>query len=369
MKTLRDILVVGGGPVGLYAALEARRAGLDVLVLEARSGVIDKACGEGLMPAAVAALQRAGVNIARRRTFTGIRYIEGGREASGHFRSGPGWGVRRTDLHRALRERVDALGIPVLRRVVRDIRQHDGEVEVDGLHARHVLAADGLRSGVRRRLGLELPARHRTKRYGLVQHLRVAPWSDLVEVHWHELGEAYVTPVADDEVGIAFLFDERTVACGEHSFDELLARFPDLASRVRQAPRCSKPRGAGPFEQRSARAAEGRVLLVGDAAGYLDPVTGEGLRLGFLAATAAVDCIRNDRVGDYDRQWRELVRSYWWGTTALLALRRSPLRRLMMPALVAVPALFDAILGRLGEGAPAAMPDAADAAVPASRAH
>lgn len=103
---------------------------------------------------------------------------------------GPGWGVRRTDLHRALRDRACDFDIAILPHTVRSIVQDKDGVDVNGFRARYVLAADGLRSGVRRRLGLEAPARHRVKRYGLPQHVRLAPWTDVVEVHWHELGEA-----------------------------------------------------------------------------------------------------------------------------------------------------------------------------------
>jgi flavin-dependent dehydrogenase len=56
-----DLLIVGGGPAGLATALHAARVGLDVTVWEQRPGVVDKACGEGLMPGAVAALQDLGV--------------------------------------------------------------------------------------------------------------------------------------------------------------------------------------------------------------------------------------------------------------------------------------------------------------------
>ncbi len=344
----RDLLVVGGGPVGLYAAIEAATAGLDVAVLEARPGILDKACGEGLMPAAVSALERAGVRIERKFPFLGIRYVEGASRAEGTFSDGPGWGVRRTELHRALTERMRQLAVPVIAQRVQQIEQDREGVTVDGMRTRYVLACDGLRSGIRRRLELEDPPRHRAKRYGLRQHFRVRPWSDLVEVHWQELGEAYVTPVAEDEVGVAMLFDERSLAVGAPSMDELLARFPELVGRLGGATPCSTVRGAGPFEQRAKRVVEGRVMLAGDAAGYLDPITGEGLRLGFVAAVAAVDAIARGRVPAYEATWRLLVRRYWWSTTALLALRRSPLRRLMMPALCRIPSLFDSILDSLG---------------------
>ncbi|HXC49341.1 MAG TPA: NAD(P)/FAD-dependent oxidoreductase [Candidatus Limnocylindrales bacterium] len=344
----RDLLVAGGGPVGLYAAIEAAQAGLDVAVLEARPGVLDKACGEGLMPAAVCALERAGVRIERKYPFLGIRYVEGASRAEGKFSDGPGWGVRRTELHRALTERMRQLAIPVIAHRVQQIEQNDDSVSVDGMRTRYVLACDGLRSGIRRRLELEDPPRHRTKRYGLRQHFRVQPWSEFVEVHWQELGEAYVTPVADDEVGVAMLFDERSLAIGAPAMDDLLVRLPELAGRLAGASPCSTVRGAGPFEQRAKRVVDGRVLLAGDAAGYLDPITGEGLRLGFVAAVAAVDAITHGQVPAYEASWRRLVRRYWWSTTALLALRRSPLRHLMMPALCRVPSLFDSILDSLG---------------------
>jgi flavin-dependent dehydrogenase len=342
-----DVLVAGGGPVGLYAAIEAARGGLRVAVLEARPGILDKACGEGLMPAAVAALEGAGVRVESGRKFHGIRYVEANRRAEGRFAAGSGLGIRRLELHRALAARARELGIEVITHRVRDVEQTKDEVIVDGRRARYLLACDGLRSGIRRRLGLELPAR-RARRYGLRQHFRVEAWTDLVEVHWHALGEAYVTPVADDEVGIAMLFDDRTLAAGDATMPELLARFPELAARIAGAAPCSSARGAGPFEQRSRHVADGRVLLVGDAAGYLDPITGEGLRLGFCAATAAIDAVRRDDAPSYEKAWNGLVRGYWWSTSALLALRRSPLRPLMIPILQGVPGMFGRILDGLG---------------------
>ena len=97
---MRDLLVAGGGPIGLASALYAAREGLDVGVREPRAGVIDKACGEGLMPAAVAALRELGVRLDGH-LLTGIRYLDGDRSAEATFRHGDGLGVRRTALHAA----------------------------------------------------------------------------------------------------------------------------------------------------------------------------------------------------------------------------------------------------------------------------
>src|SRR5687767_3628632 len=96
-----DVAIVGGGPVGLAAAIEARLAGLSVTVLEQRAGTIDKACGEGLMPGAIPLLQRLGIDPPGV-DLRGVRYRSGSRTVEHRFAGRPGRGVRRTELHRQL---------------------------------------------------------------------------------------------------------------------------------------------------------------------------------------------------------------------------------------------------------------------------
>jgi flavin-dependent dehydrogenase len=338
-----DLLVLGAGPAGLCAAIAAAQRGWDVVVADPQEGTIDKACGEGLMPGAVEALQALGVTPHTWHPFEGIRYVHAGRVAEGRFPHGVGWGVRRLVLHEALQRRADALGV---RRVVAraaDLVQHADHVEAAGLRARWVIAADGLRSPVRRHLGLDRPTRW-PRRYGIRQHFFTPPWSPFVEVHWTDEVEAYITPVSADTVGVALLFDDR--ARGPTPMDRLLERFPDLRARL-GAP-ASHPRGAGPFAHGAARRVEGRVLLVGDAAGYLDPLTGEGVRLGVAGAVAAVDAIAHDQPEAYEAAWRALWRPYALTTGALLVLTRPRLiRRMLVPALQRLPGLFDRILAQL----------------------
>lgn len=343
-----DLLVAGGGPSGLATAILARQAGLTACIVEPKGGVIDKACGEGLMPPAVAILRdRLGVVPERVRPFRGIRYVRDGRIAEADFPDGgQGWGVRRLALHAAMRARAEAVGVQRIEGKVRDIVQHADHVDASGLRARVLVAADGLRSGIRADLGLDLPAT-RPVRLGVRQHFHTRPWSDFVEVHWSEAAEAYVTPVGEDTVGIAILYHP-PVAGGEGRtpFERLLSGFPELRARLGQP--ASTVRGAGPFERRVRSRVAGRVLLVGDAAGYLDPITGEGLRLGFDAAEAAIDCILRDDLPAYEARWRALSRRYWWMTDGLLRVSRvAPARRLMVPFLERAPFVMRQVLGAL----------------------
>ncbi|MGC4997032.1 NAD(P)/FAD-dependent oxidoreductase [Streptomyces sp. DT195] len=334
-----DVLVAGGGPAGLAAAVHARLAGLTVVVVEPRTAPVDKACGEGVMPGGVAALRALGVE-AVGRELRGIRYVDGARRAEAPFRDRPGLGVRRTTLHHALHERALNLGVHIEPGKVGEVRQTPDSVTAAGITARWLIAADGLHSPTRRRLGLERPGSARG-RYGLRRHYRVQPWTDFVEVHWSGHGEAYVTPVADDLVGVAVLSRVR------RGYDEHLAGFPALTTALRGAA-ATEVRGAGPLLQRVRRRVAGRVLLVGDAAGYVDALTGEGIALALATAEAAVRGVVTGRPERYERDWTLLTRRHRLLTRALLAASGRPATaRLVVPVACRAPAVFSAAVHAL----------------------
>jgi flavin-dependent dehydrogenase len=356
-----DVLVVGAGPVGLAAAVHARAAGLDVLVVDRRTGTLDKACGEGLLPGALRAVQALGADPPGQ-PLAGISYRAPGRHADHRFAAGPGRGVRRTALHEALSKRAADVGAQLLHGRVTTLRQDAAGVELEmvpggvagqgrapvTLRAGWVLGCDGLHSTVRRLAGLDVgPGRRAGRpaggRYGLRRHFQVPPWTDLVEVHWSPHAEAYVTPVGPDTVGVALLGPRSVCGAG---FDTLLSsQFPELSASLATATTAGSVLGAGPLRQRSRRRSAGRVRLVGDASGYVDALTGEGVRVGLAQAEAAVRHL--DDAGAYERAWRTATRDYRALTTGLLAWASSPARRVLVPAAVRAPWLYGAVVERL----------------------
>jgi flavin-dependent dehydrogenase len=357
-----DVLVVGGGPVGLATAIGCALAGLSVTVAEPRSGPVDKACGEGVMPAGLRRLAALGVT-PDGRPLRGIRYTDGRHSADARFSRGDGRGVRRTVLHAALAERAAALSIPVLPTRVTSFKQHGSHVCAAGVEARYLVAADGLHSGIRRYLEREAPSPGgAAPRYGLRRHYRVAPWTDLVEVHWSGRAEAYVTPVADDVVGVAVLFarPERGASADPPARDApggtddrlaaRLADFPALLGRLAGAAPASEVRGAGPLHQPVRRRVHGRVLLAGDASGYLDALTGEGIGVGLAQAHALVRCLAAGRPADYERAWRQVSGPAWRLTAGLLWSRGQPLLGpRIVPAAHHLPWLFSTMVNHAAQ--------------------
>ena len=356
-----DVAVVGGGPAGLATATFAARAGLSTVLFERASGPPDKACGEGLMPAGVRVLEALGAMACLTRAdwhpFVGIRYLqEDGSCAEGRLPAGGGRGIRRTALGSALARCAAESGVELRWDCPVDSFERSGETITvrtgpARVQARVLVAADGLSSRMRGLAGLERPAPRR-QRFGLRQHFGVRPWTEWVEVHLHEGIEAFVTPTGESRVGVAFLW-ERGALQGPASVEAFLTRFPVLAARLAGAPIDSRPRGAGPLAQSArGRTADG-VVLVGDAGGYVDAITGEGISLALTCAQALAALLptalgagaTRQALRPYQRFHAREFRRYALVCRAMLGLARHPvIRRRVVRFLGAHPRLFDRLI-------------------------
>ena len=345
-----DVLIVGAGPAGLSAGIVLAQEGLRTLICERGRLPVDKVCGEGIMPTGLADLERLGVKQHLTseyiHPFRGIRYYSaGGHLAGAPFAAGPGWGVRRTALSAALWQRArelhrltvcDGTQATPLVRTAEGITVQVGRN--NQIKTRLLIGADGLRSRVRRWAGLDGPPRA-LKRWGVRQHFTIVPWSEYVEVHWGSGIEAYITPCGPEQVSIAFLWDPARfcdVRGGADFFSSLLQTFPQLRARLAGAAVCDSPGAIGPMCRTAIAPVGDRVLLIGDAAGYLDAITCEGISLATAQALSLAQSVapllkdhRQGRLnardlGAYASAWRGIVRPYYQLTRLVLWLSCHP---------------------------------------------
>lgn len=342
MSRETDVFIIGGGPAGLAAAITARNRGLDVIVADSAEPPIDKACGEGLMPDALAALHELGieVNECEGYPFRGIRFLGHDMEVDANFSFGCGIGVRRPVLHQKLIEQACALGVSFRWKTPISGLCSDG-VLVGGniVRARWIVGADGVRSRVRRWAGLQSRAL-KDHRYAFRRHYGVKPWSHCMELYWGTSAQAFVTPVGKREVCVVLMSHDPAVR-----FASIGARFPLLAKHLARAEWMSSERGAITLTQGFRRVYCGRVALIGDASGTVDAITGEGLRLTFDQATVLAEALRADDLGRYQAEHDRLARRPNFMGSLMLMLDRYPaLSVRMLRALAANPDVFARLL-------------------------
>ena len=331
MSSSWDVCVVGGGPAGLAAAIALRLRGLQVVVADGLRPPIDKACGEGLMPDSVSAMQRLGIEIPAElcRKFLGIRFVDNEREVDGDFSAGYGLAVRRTVLHEKMVQRAEACGVNFRWGAPISALNAEGVVMAsETIRARWIVGADGARSRVRRWAGLAASTRYRP-RYAFRRHYQIAPWSSRMEVHWINEAQAYVTPLGPDQICVAVVSRNPQLR-----LDEALQVLPGLRSRIGDATPISTERGAITSMHSLRRVCTGRVALVGDASGGVDAITGEGLGLSFRQANALADAIERGDLRSYQREHRRLAWRPNFMARGLLMLDGRPwLRQRVMKAL------------------------------------
>ena len=353
-----DVFIVGGGPAGLTAAITLRQRGVHVLLADAQVPPIDKACGEGIMPDSRRELAHLGVDLASSHgtPFRGIRFCDELSTASANFTAGSfsgsdfpgeGIGLRRLVLHGLFVDRARDLGVRMRWGVpVALAPNQPPSLAGEPVTYRYLIGADGQSSRVRFWAGLDRGTLH-SRRLGFRTHYRTRPWSQYVEVHWGPLGQAYVTPIGENEICVAAV----TRFPGLARTTQLIDSIPALRTRLRHAEITSRERGSITTTRTLRHVVRGNLALLGDASGSADAVTGEGLAVVFRQAALLADSIASGGLAAYAAAHARTLRLPQAMARALLFLDRHPaLRRKALQVFAHEPALFEKLLRvHLGE--------------------
>ena len=351
-----DVFVIGGGPAGLATAIAARRRGLSVVLADGAVPPIDKPCGEGLMPDAVEALHQLGITIPEGEaySFRGIRFVSGGIRAEAAFPRGTAYGIRRTDLHRLMLDHAAACGVHMRwQAAVTGLHPEGALVAGELVRSRWVVGADGTSSRVRSWAKLDqhkLDSPPKTNlRFAFRRHYRVAPWTGFMELHWGRDCQVYVTPVSREEVCVALISSSPKLRL---RLKDGLGEFPELRAHLENAELASSERGAITVTRRLRRVYRGGAVLVGDASGGVDAITGEGLCLTFRQAALLGDCLASGDLARYQKGHRRLIRRPALMSRMMLFMaRHSRLRQRTMQVFQSSPRSFAGMLAmHVGEG-------------------
>jgi flavin-dependent dehydrogenase len=369
-RSMADVLISGGGVAGSTLAILLGRRGLQVELFERCHFPREKPCGEGLMPAGVAVLNRLGVGEAvGGAPFYGVRYHVGKHVTEGRFPQTAGLpvfgcGQRRKHLDDVLfRTAANTPGV-----IAHTGAQVDGPLREDGRvvgifvdgkprRAALVVAGDGVHSLLRHKMGLNVPVRR--KRFGIRAHFRLAkghaqvPCVDVFLGPGHEL---YVTPLPGGEVLVAVLADAQQLGESlERSFRRWLLAEPALAKHLEGAEQITPVLATSPLAAQARSGVAPGFVLLGDAAGFLDPITGGGMTQALMTAEL-LDRHIPDRVSEddswlwkFERARRALLFDYRILTRMVLWLADHPrLGQRLLWSMGALPSFFSHVIGVSG---------------------
>jgi menaquinone-9 beta-reductase len=345
-----EVIIVGGGPAGSSTAFSLASQGVEVLVVDRARFPRDKICAEYLSPQASRILSDMNVLDEVERTnpahLSGMRVRSpNGQTADGEFTSTLGYkpfrdkglAIRRIILDEIVLRGAQSAGARVLEgaRVTDVVRDESGRIsgvqtlgeegEARTLHAKYVVGADGLRSVVGRRLGLVKTSNIWPKRIAFATHYRdVQGVTDMGEMQVDYDGYFGIVDVGNGLLNVAVVVPMSTARkIGDKTayLEKWIADRPHLAERFKGATRVAPVRATGPFAAQSSSAWARGAALVGDAADFFDPFTGEGmyaaLRGGEIVAPFVAEALRTDQkkeariLAGYDRARKKEFGGKW----------------------------------------------------------
>lgn len=303
-----DVIVAGAGPAGSATAAALARAGASVLLVETSAHPRPKACAEYASPRIREELDRLGVEDDAWRSLAvplrGMDIHAGAHVAPIRYADAagprPAWGLDRRTFDELLAGHATRSGAELRERtrvvqLTGDGSRVDGAVLRDGrtgrestIRASWVVGADGTHTTVGRLLGVERRVRA-PRRIGLVAH--VSGVDELVDHGEMHVGPGYYvglapTPGGELNVGMALPMRDRAGTARER-FAAAVAGIPAVERRIAGTERLSPIRGTAPIGHRVSQVAGRGWLLVGDASGFVDPFTGEGIHRALRSARAA----------------------------------------------------------------------------------
>ena len=372
-----EVLVVGAGPAGSAVAAALAASGRDVLLLESSAHPRPKACAEYASPRIVEELRRLRLAEDGWRSnalpLTGMRVIRGDDAVDVRYRDAAGprtaWGLDRLTFDASLAVNATERGARLEEHSAFDepvwahgrvsgalIRTPEGQRAIT---CRWLIGADGARSRVAARLGVERPV-VMPRRLGMVAHYEGDPeLADHGEMHVGPGWYVGLAPLAGGRlnVGMALPFNGRRRGGAQERFQAGIDGIPAVAARLAGRKRLTTIRGASPIGHRVARATGPGWMLVGDAAGFVDPFTGEGIYRALRSARAAAESLADGDLGAEDRYRTARRRAFaakdalTWLVQGMLAT--PPLMGYALRRLAARPAAADRLGSALGDCRPA----------------
>ena len=382
-----EVIVVGAGPSGSAVAALLAREGVRILLLDKAVAPPPKVCGEYLSPGCLPILDRLGAlksirDAGARPLYGMLIHSPRGRTLRAPYPERPN--VEETPFHALSVRRT------VLDPLLLDLAAKNGAIFESGFQASGVLWQDGRVAGIEGRLQGRLATRCAPLVVGADgRHSVIArgigavqrhPWLDRIAIVTYltgvrreeAVGEiflgrdryAILNPIAPDLTNLGLVINRRDLPRGEdprHAVRRIAASLPGLADRLVAAKAVAPVRCLGPLAHRALRLTSPGALLVGDAAGFLDPFTGEGIYAALRTAELAVESILAARerleaspeMNAYAGAWvREFLPKWRFATWLQRAIRRPWLAEGLVAWLARRPDLASFLMAAAGDLVP-----------------